>query len=168
LVRKPDGSVAWIRQIPGRALDVLVPRAFAQGTVVTGSPVAGAVVCAVSTDSVHKLTPFVPCTNTASDGTATFFFTASTKAGVASAQIRGTLNSQPAVFDTATATVMADTLTGFMQEKVTDLSPVSVADSIDLDSLVFGGTDKYHNQVEVGDVGFPTPRYVLLPADANE
>lgn len=112
LVRKPDGSVAWVRELPSRALDVLVPRAFAQGTVVNGSPVAGAVVCAVSTDPLHKLTPFVPCTNTDDNGQAVFFFTTDTVAGVSTAEIRGTVNSEPVVFDTASAIVVPDTSSG--------------------------------------------------------
>jgi len=111
LVRLPNATIAFHIESPAqraseRLLDLLVPRAFAQ-TVVTGSPVPGAVVCAVSVDTLHKLTPFTPCTNTAADGTATFFFTPGTTAGVATAQIRGTLNNSPAVFDTAKATVLA-------------------------------------------------------------
>lgn len=108
MVRLPNGTVAFhILKAGNSLLDAIVPRAFAQ-TVVNGSPVPGAVVCAVSVDSVHKLTPWTPCTNTDAGGKATFFFTTGTTAGVASAQIRGTLNSQPAVFDTAKATVTAD------------------------------------------------------------
>ena len=165
LVRKPDGSVAWIKQVPGRALDVLVPRAFAQGTVVTGSPVAGAVVCAVSTDPKHTLTPFVPCTNTAADGTARFFFTPDTTAGVASAEIRGTLNSEPAVFDTATATVLPDTTSeqatldatvlgsaGYAHDQGTNTTyPLWIRHSgdapLDLSAIVKSAVDKYGNHI---------------------
>jgi len=165
LVRKPDGSVAWIKQIPGRALDVLVPRAFAQGTVVTGSPVAGAVVCAVSTDPNHKLTPFVPCTNTDANGQATFFFTASTKAGVASAEIRGTVNSEPAVFDTASATVTADTIQ-VVSGDGPDMITVAAGDSIDLNAIAGVGFDKYQNNISPADANWPTARYVLLSPDS--
>lgn len=80
-----------------------VKTAYAQ-TVVTGSPVPGAVVCAVSV-TPGSMVPFVPCTNTDTNGQATFFFTPGTKAGAAEAEIRGTLAGQPAVFDTAKATV---------------------------------------------------------------
>lgn len=95
LVRENSGAIAFHFVTPAYAQD---------GTTVTGSPVAGAVVCAVSvTDG--GLTPFTPCTNTASDGTATFFFTPGTKAGEAKSEIRGTVAGQPAVFDTAEAFV---------------------------------------------------------------
>ena len=66
-------------------------KAYAQdaGTVVNGSPVAGAVVCAQSLDG--GLTPFVPCTNTDNNGKAVFFFTPTTRAGTHYAEIRGTV-----------------------------------------------------------------------------
>lgn len=112
MVQNASGTLS-LRRIPDtwqdRAVDWLVPRAFAQGTVVNGSPVVGAVVCAVNVDTTYKLTAFVPCTNTDADGKAVFFFTPGTKAGVAKAEIRGTYQSQPAVFDTARATVIAST-----------------------------------------------------------
>lgn len=112
LVRQPNGTVAFIQTSAGRALDLIVPRAFAQGgTVVTGSPVPGAVVCAVSVDTAHSLVPFTPCTNTDSAGQATFYFTPGHGAGVAKAEIRGTLNNSPAVFDTAKATVLPGPIT---------------------------------------------------------
>lgn len=87
-----------------RVLDVVVPRAYAQGTtVVKGSPVPGAVVCATTKSG---LTPFVPCTNTDNNGNATFFFTVdSTKAKRYYSEIRGTVENKPAVFDTAFVTV---------------------------------------------------------------
>ncbi|HEX5437167.1 MAG TPA: hypothetical protein VFW98_08405 [Gemmatimonadaceae bacterium] len=94
MVRTPEGRL--VMRMVGSAQ-----------TVVSGSPVPGAVVCAVSTDSVHELVPFTPCTNTDSAGQATFFFTPPTTVGEASAEIRGTLGNQPAVFDTAQAMVTA-------------------------------------------------------------
>lgn len=109
MVRNSTGTLS-LRSVPSswrdRVLDLVVPRAFAQtGTSVNGSPVVGAVVCAVGvTDAT--LTPFTPCTNTGADGKATFFFSPGTKAGDARSEIRGTLAGAPTVFDTAKATVM--------------------------------------------------------------
>lgn len=107
MVRNSTGTLSLHRVEPRseRLLDLLVPRAYAQGTgtVVTGSPVPGAVVCAAGGDG--GLVPFVQCTNTDTAGHATFFFTPSNKAGQHTSEIRGTVNAEPAVFDTAKATV---------------------------------------------------------------
>lgn len=107
LTMTADGKLSFHR-VESRGeqlLDLVVPRAYAQtGTVVTGSPVPGAVVCAQGGDG--GLVPFVQCTNTLSDGTATFFFTPSNVAGEHTSEIRGTVANAPAVFDTAKATVL--------------------------------------------------------------
>lgn len=95
MVRTPGGGIAFHLVTPAYAQD---------GTVVTGSPVPGAVVCAVSVTQ-DGLVPFTPCTNTAADGTATFFFSPGTRAGEAKSEIRGVVEGQPAVFDTAVAEV---------------------------------------------------------------
>jgi len=120
LVRLPNGQVTWvperIQRFGSGVLDLLVPRSFAQGdggTVVNGSPIPGAVVCAVSVTQ-NGLTPFTPCTNTDANGRAVFYFTPGTRAGEQLAEIRGTVQNQPAVFDTARASVTAgptDTVT---------------------------------------------------------
>lgn len=156
LVRSADGTVSF------HWTDVLLPaKAYAQsGTVVTGSPVPGAVVCAVSIDLTHKLDPFVPCTNTDANGQATFFFTTGTAAGVSKAEIRGTLNNTPAVFDTALATVLADTAPGnafLVNFPSNDLGTVSVGDTIRLDALL-NVVDKYNNPMTVWSAkwGFST------------
>jgi hypothetical protein len=87
---------------------ILLPRlAYAQ-TVVNGSPVPGAVVCASEQDK--DLVPFARCTNTGSDGKATFFFIPPTTAGAYISKINGTLTTNGVVeattFDTAKATVV--------------------------------------------------------------
>lgn len=103
--RLPDPVVGKLVRTPGGGLAFhLVTPAYAEGTVVTGSPVPGAVVCAVSVTDAG-LTPFTPCTNTDNNGQATFFFSPGTKAGEAKSEIRGTVEGQPAVFDTVTAEV---------------------------------------------------------------
>jgi hypothetical protein len=100
LTRTKDGRI-----VLQRVIDPLLPKlAYAQGTVVRGSPVPGAVVCATE----NGMKPFVPCTNTDANGMATFFYEVKTHAaGEYKSEIRGTLNSQPAVFDTARMTVVA-------------------------------------------------------------
>lgn len=87
------------------------------GTVVTGSPVVGAVVCAQNPSTPHTLVAFSQCTNTDTAGKATFFFSPQTAAGTDSAEIRGTVTDangtvEPAVFDTAFATVTAGPVSG--------------------------------------------------------
>lgn len=123
LVRTPSGQLTLMHQRPARPwadhlLDVLVPAAYAQ-TIVTGSPVPGAVVCAVSPNPAHPLTAFNPCTNTDSLGQAIFFFAPGTIAGVALSEIRGTVTNQPAVFDTARATILPGPATDWVPQDVT-------------------------------------------------
>lgn len=94
---RPAVRVPW--------LQALLPRlAHAQGVPVTvnGSPVVGAVVC---TDPDAALKPFVGCTNTGADGQALFFFKPPNIVGCYEAEIRGTVDNLPTVFDTARACV---------------------------------------------------------------
>lgn len=138
-----------------------VKTAYAQ-TVVTGSPVPGAVVCAVSL-TPGDMVPFVPCTNTDANGQATFFFTPGTKAGEVHSEIRGTLAGQPAVFDTATATVEAGPAA-----KVTGSAPcntdqpgcylVSAGDAFDIHMTFSKAWDEYDNAVDVATL---TPEYAV-------
>lgn len=79
-------------------------------TVPDASPVAGAVVCSVAIDTVHKLTPSTPCRATDASGEVSLQFAPGTTAGQASAEIQATFGSDPEVFDTAFATVTPDTL----------------------------------------------------------
>lgn len=103
--RLPDPVVGKLVREPGGGITFrLVTPAYAQGTVVNGSPVPGAVVCAVSVTE-GGMEPFTPCTNTGQDGTATFFFSPGTHAGEAMSEIRGTVEGEPAVFDTAVAII---------------------------------------------------------------
>lgn len=114
IVRTADDRIVMyrVRQAPRRVMDFLVPPLYAQGqgqggTVVNGSPVPGAVVCAEEGEDV-KLIPFARCTNTDNNGQATFFFhVGSQRANTYRAEIRGTVDDEPAVFDTAVATVVA-------------------------------------------------------------
>jgi hypothetical protein len=142
LVRLPSGKLAF------RWTDAVLPRrAFAQ-TTVNGSPVPGAVVCAVSVTTERPLVPFVPCTNTDTAGLATFFFQTGTKAGQSQAEIRGTVANLPAVFDTARATVLPDSAKSIQLRLVDrDLGTLSVGDTIFLDREVTRATDKYGNEV---------------------
>lgn len=154
LVREPSGRVSfrWIQ----RAVDPLLPpKAYAQdGTVVNGSPVPGAVVCAVSADATHGLIPFTPCTNTDPEGKATFFFTPGTAAGVAKAEIRGTVDNQPAVFDTAKATVLPAAATVIYVKKqpnpaggYLDYWTPAADSTLDLHHVIFLVRDAYSNVV---------------------
>lgn len=105
LARSRNGTIT-ARRLDQLGRFVLPQLAHAQGgTVVTGSPVPGAVVCA---NEDGGLKAFVPCTNTDATGKATFFFEPKepTRAKCLVSEIRGTLNSRPAVFDTAKACVL--------------------------------------------------------------
>ena len=149
LVKNSSGTITMRRVDDGpfqRALDLVVPRAWAQ-TVVTGSPVVGAVVCAVSPDPAHSLTPFTPCTNTGTDGKATFYFTPGTGAGLAKSEIRGTVANLPTVFDTAKATIMpgepADISMGFPPHGEQPTIPSGTI--VDTHKLIGYVRDKYGN-----------------------
>lgn len=120
-----------------------VKTAYAQ-TVVTGSPVAGAVVCAVSV-TPNTMVPFVPCTNTDALGKATFFFAPGTLAGVQKAEIRGTLAGQPAVFDTAKATVLPGAATS-MNITVFRMT-VAAGSTVDLHTIILNTADQYNNLI---------------------
>lgn len=120
----------------------LVKTAHAQVTV-NGSPVAGAVVCSETVAGNFK--PFSVCTNTDSNGKATFFYETGTKAGPQRAEIRG-LNAQgqPAVFDTVRAVVEpgpADTL------RVTQDRRIATSARVALRSFVIRAADRYGNVI---------------------
>lgn len=135
LVRTSDGGITMR----------LVRPAYAQGTVVNGSPVPGAVVCAVSVTE-GGMVPWAPCTNTDDDGTATFFFTPGTTAGEALAEIRGTVEGEPAVFDTAVATVEPGALAAWNGEAIT----TSVGDTLALANHLESARDEWHNAIDPG------------------
>lgn len=176
----PAGSQQLSNPVVGKMVRVFtaqgprfefVKTAYAQ-TVVNGSPVAGAVVCAVSLTE-GDMVPFTPCTNTDNDGTATFFFTPGTRAGVARAEIRGTVAGQPAVFDTATATVEP----GVAKEiGMATFGPVNVdgGTSVDLHNIILNVKDAYSNFIYAkgstfGNEGIPsfTPRWVIRDGDSQ-
>lgn len=102
------GQLVKIKIADGRSRFVFVKSAYAQ-TVVNGSPIAGAVVCAVELVE-GAMKPFVPCTNTDALGKAVFFFEPGKKAGNHRSEIRGILNGLPTVFDTAKATIIVGPL----------------------------------------------------------
>jgi hypothetical protein len=169
LVRQANGRVAFHRLSPleaglRRVGDFLVSPLYAQGTVVDGAPVAGAVVCAVSVDPIRTLVPFTPCTNTDANGKATFFFTPGTAAGEAMAEIRGTVGGEPAVFDTAMATVTPGPLAGVSQRSISEMHlPITAGAPFDLHGLVWYGLDAFGNRIEPEQM--PAPRWALLPPD---
>jgi hypothetical protein len=142
LVRLPNGTVAW--RVLDRATDLLLPpKAYAQGTVVTGSPVPGAVVCAATVDPVVSLTPVVPCTNTATDGTAVFAFKPGTIAGQAKAVVQGMVNNVAVTFDTARATIKAGPpigVGGFTKDTL-----VTVGQVLDFNTFPVRARDEYGN-----------------------
>ena len=101
VVRLPNGQVS----MTSRVVNAMLPQqAYAQGTAVVGIP--GAVVCAVSPDPQHQLTPEVPCTNTDATGKAYFTLHADTVAGIARSQVRGTVAGVTQVSDSVKATVV--------------------------------------------------------------
>lgn len=162
LVRQPDGGITFR----------LVTPAYAQ-TVVQGSPVPGALVCAVSI-SEGGMVPWVPCTQTDSAGTATFFFTPGTRADTVRSEIRGEVKGKPAVFDTAVAVVEPSALVAWgVGEPVT----VSEGDTIRLDTLAIAARDEYFNAIPVDDLTGLTVRWTWqawskawptdMPADAG-
>lgn len=166
LVRSKNGTIT------GHWTDPFLPKyAHAQGAVtVTGSPVPGAVVCV---EEVPELVPFVRCTNTDANGEATFFIDVATnKMGTYRAQIRGTLNSQPAVFDTISATVEAGAANPMISQNWLSFNPSPATLSHE------AAADNYGNPIPfrlVGDgwlqpqgdtVGTAAARRLVFPASA--
>ena len=166
LVRQANGQIAWVRleRAGNFALDLFAPRAYAQGgTIVTGSPVVGAVVCAQPL-TVGSMVPWTPCTNTGADGTALFFFDPGHVAGVQKAEIRGTIGNAAAVFDTARATVMPSDTMGFISINTGSMSAV-VGQTIDLHSVILNVADKYDNSIWIWatpNAGTYVPQYQFV------
>lgn len=154
LVRQPGGGIAFR----------LVTPAYAEGTVVQGSPVPGAVVCAVSVTE-GGMVPFTPCTNTGSDGTATFFFAPGTKAGEARSEIRGVVDGQPAVFDTARAVVQPGPLARWYVGPVGGrVYTVSDGDTVRIDTIPrIVGEDQYANEIGRDSVLSHSARWIWQP-----
>jgi hypothetical protein len=142
LVYTESGSVAW------KVLSAFRPTfAYAQeGTVVTGSPIPGKVVCSAGV-SEAELIPFTPCTETDNDGEATLFYSPGTKAGIARAEIRGILDGQPAVFDTVIATIEPGVVR-FFNFEYTPPSPYIVpGDTVDILAGLSHTRDAYGNEI---------------------
>jgi hypothetical protein len=177
----PAGSAKLTDPVVGRLVRVstasgprfeFVKTAYAQ-TVVTGSPVPGAVVCAVSV-TAGSMVPFVPCTNTDADGKATFFFTPGTKAGEAESEIRGTLAGQPAVFDTAKATVLPGPAAEIALVPWPNCSPACppkypIGGTLDLHTVIKYVRDQYQNLIvpattaEISDAGVTQNTTAITP-----
>jgi hypothetical protein len=155
LVRTPDGGITFN----------LVRSAYAQGTVVNGSPVPGAVVCAVSI-SENGMVPWVPCTNTDSAGTATFFFTPGTRADTVRSEIRGTVEGEPTVFDTASAVVEPGRPTWFGNVSYS----VPEGDTLNLSEPSQGidARDAFNNEIPVEMlVARWTPSWTIIETDPH-
>jgi hypothetical protein len=153
LVRTPDGGITFN----------LVRSAYAQGTVVNGSPVPGAVVCAVSI-SENGMVPWVPCTNTDSAGQATFFFTPGTRADTVRSEIRGTVEGEPAVFDTATALVAPGPLAAW---GAGEYVRTSEGDTVQILSAITTARDEYHNAIPVDSLASLGAVWVWRQPDPN-
>jgi hypothetical protein len=148
LVRTPDGGITFN----------LVRSAYAQGTVVNGSPVPGAVVCAVSI-SEDGMVPWVPCTNTDSAGKATFFFTPGTRADTVRSEIRGTVEGEPAVFDTASAVVQPGPLAAWGGGRF----DAAEGDTVDVKPGVLGGRDEWFNDIVPDSIRALPIRWTWVP-----
>lgn len=161
VVRLPSGQVAMTT----RVLDALLPpKAFAQ-TAVNGIP--GAVVCSVAPDPAHPLTPEVPCTNTDAQGLAYFTFHADSVAGVAKAEVRGTVNGTTHVSDSVSATVLPSTpvtATGGVSCTTgqSGCYAVHVGDTLDLHMTFTTLKDRYGNAVDPATVAAPGSAVGLL------
>lgn len=151
--RLPDPVVGRMVRTPsgGIAFHLVTPAYADEGTVVQGSPIAGAVVCAVAT--AGELTPFTPCTNTDDHGQARFFFAPGTKAGEARAEIRGTLEGLPAVFDTVVAHVEPGASVGFLSTAQWHDPEVPVDPGMTFDLREgLEGVDEYGNRTDGSDL----------------
>ena len=142
------GKLVSVRLADGSTRLQFVRPLYAQ-TSVRGSPVPGAVVCAAKlTDGAPE--PFTPCTNTKNDGTAVFFFAPGTKAGEHLNEIRGTVNDQPAAFDTVHTTVMPGNVYRVNGKEPSDT--VAVGDTLWLPNYIAGATDAFGNPIDPADI----------------
>lgn len=144
VVQLPNGQVGMTTRVINA---VLPPQAFAQ-TAVHGIP--GAVVCSVSPDPQHPLTPEVPCTNTDASGLAYFTFHADSVAGVAKAEVRGTVAGVTHVSDSVSATVLPLPAADFAIFLPTvDYATIQhVGDTLDLRAATQTHVeDRYHNSL---------------------
>jgi hypothetical protein len=140
------------------AVVVKVTRSI-DGTV---SGVTNAQICANPIDAHHRLTASTACANTAIGGEAAITFTPDTTAGLASAEIRGTIGTEPPVFDTVFASINPDTQTvaatfnmlrigtpEYAYQASTgshiDVEMVHVDDTLDLTRAIRSATDRYNN-----------------------
>lgn len=143
----------------------IVKTAHAQ-TTVTGSPVPGAVVCSATVEG--SIEAFAVCTNTNENGEAVFFYEPGTEAGAQRAEIRGTLDNLPAVFDTVHATVEAGPATEIGQ---TTFGPIQAAAPVDLHENILTVRDGYGNFIylkgDVGPVGTPNFLPVFFVRDGD-
>lgn len=136
------GRLVSVRLADGSSRLRLVTPLYAQ-TVVKGSPVPGAVVCAEDPldDELATLVPEVRCTNTDANGQATFWFRPGTKAGQAVSLIKGTIQGQVEVFDSVMALVQPGPIVHHSHGVgITGPSPLVLAP-------VIWPQDKYRNPV---------------------
>jgi hypothetical protein len=163
VVQRPDGSTALIRELPNRFLDLLVPRAFAQGTgtTVNGSPISGASVCAHDVSGYHILTPWQPCVNSDANGLAYFFFSPDTLAGISASEIHGTKDGHPEVFDTTTAIV----LPGPPVVALFQLSLLYAGHPNKMSHAFIRAFDKYGNAVTPDTMTFMGPAGITVAHD---
>lgn len=155
-----------VRDRSGRVSLHLVRPLYAQGTVVQGSPVPGAVVCAEPPDTIPEdgswLRPFQRCNSTDAAGEVIFHFRPGTRAGEIPAEIRGTVEGEPTVFDRVIAYVEPGALHGWSFNLLAEWP--TEGDTIDYAPLVQGGFDRHGNSITAEAVlamGEPTWQLVI-------
>jgi hypothetical protein len=137
MVRTPDGGVT---------LHLVTPL-YAQ-TVVQGAPVAGALACPKQVPGGPI--PWTPCSVTASDGTVAIWFGAGTVAALHPVEIRGEVDGEPAVFDTAYITQSPGPLAAWGVGPSTGsgwVGEVREGDTLRVDTLDVRGRDEWYNAI---------------------
>jgi hypothetical protein len=115
VVRTKSGAYAVRRLDPQRALDLLVPRAYAQTDPLVGdTPVPGAEVCTRTEPGEQSIVPDLPgggtCVIADAEGKATFPFVYPEVVGEYWCVIEGTVAGEKTTFDTLKAVVERGTL----------------------------------------------------------
>lgn len=149
LVRLPNGTYALLQN----AADFVLPtKAYAQGIVLTGSPIPGGVVCGLPADSLRPLKPMIACVNTGADGKVSYPFSHGTVAGESKGIVQASINGVVVTLDTARATVVhgpVAAMGGFLRD--TAVTPGQV---IDFTTFPVSVIDYYGNRIPQADYVF--------------
>jgi hypothetical protein len=153
LTRDPQGKFAT------RVFDFLAPSiAYAQGIVLSGTPVANAIVC--GREALPGEPQVVPlCAYTLADGKAANSVQPGTKAGTYNVVFSAQVPTQMPVKDSTTVTVLAGDVAKYVVARFTPVGgfvrQAGLNSTFDIHDVIASAADKYDNTI--------APPYVFVP-----